>query len=252
MKIVDRNPATLTPHPLSDEVFGPLPDDEMADLVEDVCRRGIQDPLKVDGQMRVLCGSQRLRACITLAMKTVPTILLTFDSEQDLEEHLIRDNLHRRHLTPRQKYKACRQLERIESDRAKQRQGRRQPAAGSARSHASKEAGLSTATYERMKAVYERGDSKIQADVDAGRLSISAAAVKVRDKTSMASLRAMRLPGDDPKAHALRMARLKREGKRLIKYLDLHTAAEYGNHQTDAKDLTVQWASKLQSWATGS
>ena len=38
----------------------------------------------------------------------------------------------------------------------------------------------------------------------------------------------------------------------MIKYLDLHTAAEYGNHQTDAKDLTVQWASKLQSWATGS
>lgn len=251
MRVIEVEVVKLSPHPLSLRIFGSLPDDELADLAEDIRNRGIQYPLEVDDQHRVLCGSQRLKVAVQIGMTTVPAIFRQFASEEDLEEHLVRDNLHRRHLTPRQRYLACRELERIEAVKARARMGNHKVgepsrAQGTARKIASKEAGVSEATYERLKRVYESGNRQVQEDLDTGKISVTAAAEKV----SASRLRARRLPGDDPRAHALRLVRLRREGNRLAKYLKLHPLEDYGQHRQEAAGLAGGWAEALKEWAS--
>jgi ParB-like chromosome segregation protein Spo0J len=49
----------LQAHPLSDAIFGPMGDDEFQELKQDIDERGVNHPLELDPEGRVICGSQR-------------------------------------------------------------------------------------------------------------------------------------------------------------------------------------------------
>ena len=57
-----------------------FPDEEIAELAEDIAQRGILQPIVVrplatDGRYRVLFGAKRLRAAKRAGLKTVPVVI---------------------------------------------------------------------------------------------------------------------------------------------------------------------------------
>ena len=103
--IVAFNPNDLADHKLNIELFSKLSDEQYLQLKEDIEKRGIQDPLHIrkcediGGIYQVICGHQRKSIAIELGLKSVPCIIRDdLKEEWQVEEQLIRDNLHRRQL----------------------------------------------------------------------------------------------------------------------------------------------------------
>lgn len=248
LKTERRTVADLRPHPLSHKVFGQLPQSQFDELKADIARRGIQHPPEVDANGLVICGSQRVRALKELSVHTI-TVLVheNLRTAEDIEEHLLLDNMQRRQLTPGQMYRAGKELERIESAKAwaRQRSGHK-PAegeAGRAETRAAEAMGTSRATWSRLKAVYEQGSVEIQDQLESGALSIAGAA---RLATRRLTGKAKRLDGDDPRTYALRWARLQHEGRKLVKFLDQHSIDDFGGHQEKAIAFLAEVQSKVR------
>ena len=237
LKVERRVVAELHPHPLSHRVFGQLPPAQFEELKLDISRRGIQHPPEIARGM-VIAGSQRLRALTALKVHTVTVLVheeLTTDEE--IEEYLLLDNVQRRQLSPGQMYRAGKELERIESVKARRREhaGRKAPAGekGSTPDHVAKKLGTSGDTYARLKKIYEQGSVELQDQVDAGTISIRAAAGKVKARTGQVR----KLPGDDRRTHALRWARLQHLGNQMGKFLEDHTLDDLGGHREEATEF---------------
>ena len=103
MKIVNKDPAILKLHPLQEEIFRwhPLRLNAAADeldqvfkaLVEDIRENGIQQPLLIDEQDRLLDGADRWLAARRLQLPLVPTIMQPkLDIEQVLGHLVTRKN----------------------------------------------------------------------------------------------------------------------------------------------------------------
>jgi ParB/RepB/Spo0J family partition protein len=127
MEVINEfSPEDLEPHPLSREVFGDLPEEEYQELQKDIARRGIQDPVQVipgeNGTYTVVCGHQRVRAARELGIKVPCIVREDLRDDLDIREHLIRDNLTRRHLTDYQRGKVIEALYEVERQRARERQ----------------------------------------------------------------------------------------------------------------------------------
>ena len=251
LKIERRVVTELQPYPLSHRVFGQLPPAQFEELKADIARRGIQHPPEVAHGM-VIAGSQRLRALKDLEVHTCTVLVheeLTTDEE--IEEYLLLDNVQRRQLTPGQMYRAGKELERIEAAKAKRRQvaGRGHQAdpeeRGETGCHVAEKLGTSGDTYARLKKIYEQGSVELQDQVDAGMISISAAAGKVKMRTGQAR----KLPGDDRRTHALRWAKLQHQGNQLRKFLDDHTLGDLGGHRADAAEFARALSTKLIEFA---
>lgn len=75
--------------------------DELAKLVEDIGRRGVQAPIAVrppvDGIYQIIHGARRFRASVMAGMKTIPAIVqadeVAFDDYSQVLENTQRDNL---------------------------------------------------------------------------------------------------------------------------------------------------------------
>jgi ParB-like chromosome segregation protein Spo0J len=233
MRRAQRLVADLVPHPLSDVIFGQMTAEEIHALQEDVRVRGLQDELHIDLKDRVICGSQRLRAIEGLGWVTVDVKvqehLLT---EADIDEHLLLHNVQRRNMTPSVRYRVGIELERIESIRAQTRQQTGQEAATTARTDdkTAKRLDMSSSTWRRLKAVHEHGGEGLKQAVDRREVSIAAAAQSVQTPRSKAGT----LTRNDKRAQSLRMARLKRDGNALLKYMRMHELADYGGHGDEA------------------
>ncbi len=76
----------------------PIAPEQYDRLKEDVKKRGIQIPLIVTPDFKLLCGYNRLKIAKELDLKTVPVIVkhITVDK---LVEFAVKDNIVRRHLT---------------------------------------------------------------------------------------------------------------------------------------------------------
>jgi ParB-like chromosome segregation protein Spo0J len=222
MHPIDAQVAPLQPHDLSDEIFGQLPEDRLEDLKKDIEERGLQYPLVVDRFNRVICGSQRLRAIKTLGWTTVEVLQRTdLETEEDIREYLIKDNLYRRHLTPRQEFNAARELERLY-------EARKQHGDGRTNDKVAKDMGTNRQRIRRLKQVFTSNHQDLIDQVDKGQLSLHAAAeeVSARRKISPAVL-----PDDDRRATVLKAIRFRREVDKFQALLSRHTFDAFGSYQ---------------------
>lgn len=93
--LIDSNPL----QPRKD--FG---DEEMADLINSVKANGILQPITVresgDGRFQLVAGERRLRAAKSVGIDRVPAYVLSVDSDVDMMEYSLVENIQREDLNP--------------------------------------------------------------------------------------------------------------------------------------------------------
>ena len=105
-------------HPISD-IFPMLPDDALQELADDIQKHGLLMPILLF-ENKVLDGRNRARAC-EMVRVSARYELFHSESTEDAVNYVLSTNLHRRHLTDQQKFRAVRKAEEIRG-RARQRQ----------------------------------------------------------------------------------------------------------------------------------
>ena len=248
MKVVERKVAALVPHPLSHEIFGELPDNEIDDLRDDLEKRGLQHLIEVDIQGRVICGSQRLRAIQALGWKRIKVHLRDdLLDENDVREHLIKDNTNRRQLNPHQLYLAAVELERIYAEQANlhQRKGVRCSTEhmGRARNKAAADMDMSGAHFHRMKGIFESDNDEVKDAVASERMSVTAGYKAVSSNGRMRSQRP-----SAAKSESLRFQRFCAEADRFISFLDRHRPLELPRYTEEAKDKLEAVSEEIRRW----
>lgn len=95
--------ADLKQHPRQAELFSDLPQPQFAELVEDMRANGQRTPIDILPDGTIICGHQRTRAAMFLRWDEIDVYVrrdLAELGEAAVEQRLIEDNLHRRHLDP--------------------------------------------------------------------------------------------------------------------------------------------------------
>ncbi|MFQ6617408.1 MAG: ParB/RepB/Spo0J family partition protein [Fidelibacterota bacterium] len=87
--------------------------EEMEELKRSILEKGIVQPItvrKVDEGFEVIAGERRLRAVKSLNIRTIPAYIIKVDSEAELLEIALVENLHREDLNPINLAEAYRKL----------------------------------------------------------------------------------------------------------------------------------------------
>lgn len=125
-----RAPDDLEPHPLNDEVYGDRSEPDEA-LIESIGEHGILEPIVADPQPdagtsktepTILSGHRRVEAAKQAGLDTVPVRFVHLDTDLERRERLLVHN-QTREKTFSQKLREAEELERIERERARRRQG---------------------------------------------------------------------------------------------------------------------------------
>src|SRR5579862_6696264 len=123
------NAADLPVHPFAQK-FPSLPDDELKELADDICANGLREPV-VTWSGQIIDGRNRLAAC---KLADVPPEVRQFEgTEAEAIGYIVSANLHRRHLTPRERADLVVEAEELMTvlqAEAKQSQGRRASVSG--------------------------------------------------------------------------------------------------------------------------
>lgn len=158
----------LKPHPFN-KIFGDLPEDEFKALEKDIKERGMQTRIDITEDNVIVCGHQRIKALKKVGIEDVEARVLMGWDDSKIKEHLIKDNILRRQLTPIQIAKAGAELEKIYEGRW----GVRLDSSVRTDSHSvgrttdlvAKDFGLKGRTYENYRKaqeiVKEKGDDKL-------------------------------------------------------------------------------------------
>lgn len=187
----------LVEHPQS-SIVPEMRTDEWEAFVDDVRDRGITDPIVICGKI-ILDGRHRVRACRELHVDKVPFRAVSMNEGAQLN-YLIRAALLRRHLSDSQRAMLAARLkpafEVAANERQKQAGGEHKNhqksrengakalmenfpqalASGTARDQAGKAAGVSGKLVDAASKVIDEGTPKLVEMVDAGEVSVSAAA----------------------------------------------------------------------------
>lgn len=137
-----------------------------AELVEDICARGLREPIVLKGEL-VLDGRNRLRACEAAG---VEPRFRQYEGE-DLVEFVVSANLKRRHLNESQRAMCAARL-------ANMKQGARTDLAqicARSQTEAAELFQTSRRSLQHAAAVQEQGAPELVAAVDAGAVRVSAA-----------------------------------------------------------------------------
>jgi len=85
-------------------------DEEMADLISSIKAKGILQPITVresgDGRYQLVAGERRLRAAKSLDMADIPAYVLSVDSDVDMMEYSLVENIQREDLNPMEQAEA--------------------------------------------------------------------------------------------------------------------------------------------------
>lgn len=187
--------ARLSPHPLNAKVYGE--EAVTGQFLDSIGKQGILVPLAVKENGVIISGHRRWQAAKSLNMITVPVHIVRYDSEVDEREAIIDFNK-QREKTFSQKMAEGKELEAIESERAKERQGTRTdlqqsdivetfpPSPGKTRDKVAEKVGIGSGKqYEKAKKVWEQaeqGNEKAKAEVekiDKGQATVHSAYKKV-------------------------------------------------------------------------
>ncbi|UCD37285.1 MAG: ParB/RepB/Spo0J family partition protein [Fidelibacterota bacterium] len=92
----------IDPNPLQPrKEFG---DEEMADLINSVKAKGILQPVTVresgNGRYQLVAGERRLRAAKSLDVDRIPVFILSVDSDVEMMEYALVENIQRQDLNP--------------------------------------------------------------------------------------------------------------------------------------------------------
>jgi len=197
----------MTQHPLS-AIFPALPEDEMSALVEDIAEHGLRQPI-VTYQGQVLDGWHRYLAC---RRAKVPTKEVEYRGKNPAA-YVKSCNWHRRHMTASQRAAAVAALNEWGSRGTNQHNrgsipGMDPTTGGSipgmdppkTTKELARQAGVSTATMERAKAVEVGGSDELKQAVHDGEVSVKAAAsaVKKPKREQLKAARKAQKPAESP------------------------------------------------------
>ena len=174
------NPGELEVHPAAG-VFPLVEGAEFEALVEDIRTNGLQTPILLDAEGRVLDGRNRLRAC--RAAGVAPRFERWSGAGSPIDA-IISLNVRRRHLNPSQRAMAAARLKELLAGDAALRKGARTDLeANLPRSQFGRSREKAAATWcvsERMvdhaRRVLKSGDEALMRSVDRGKLAVSTAA----------------------------------------------------------------------------
>lgn len=100
--VVMRKVSSMSPHPdVEKEMLTKAKD--YNDIKNDIDNRGIQVPLVIDSDNKVVCGITRWKICKELGIEEVPVFLGNFDLYEDLLDYAVRDNIMRRQIDESEK-----------------------------------------------------------------------------------------------------------------------------------------------------
>lgn len=172
-------------NPEYDKILPHMTNEEYESLKQSIKVEGQHFPIIINSDYEILDGHHRNRACLDLELE--PDFEVKhFEDKLSERMFVIEANLRRRQLNPLDAVKLGVEIEKIEAERAKQRQGQRtdlqketlcsiEPNVdnGRARDLAAQKVNLSPTTYYRAKTVLEKGTPELQEKVRKGKTSIA-------------------------------------------------------------------------------
>jgi ParB family chromosome partitioning protein len=175
----------LTRHPLNQDVYGDLTLEP--DFIDSIEQHGVLEPILIKSDGTIISGHRRYAAALEIGLDQVPVREVSYDSELKEREAVIHHNKQRT-KTFSQKMREAMELEKIEQERATERQGERTDIKqtfassefGQTRDKVASELKMSGETYRKAKKVWTAAQEheKIQKQVeliDAGEQSITGA-----------------------------------------------------------------------------
>jgi len=233
----------LKPHPLSDAIFGQMSDDQFDEFCKDIDTRGLQYPLVADYHWLIICGSQRLRALNRLGEEHTEVVYREdLKTESQVHNHLIKDNIYRRHLTLEQEYKAAQELERIYS--AEFSYGEKE---GRLRDKVADDIGIKRSKYKRLKEVFTSDQEDIIDQLNRGTITLSGAADEVRLRRHVQA-HALEVEGD--MAEVIRSMKFKAEIDKMCRYIERNPPTKYGVYADDILDKVKKLQTDVSSYLT--
>ena len=170
-----------------ESLIPPLSADEFKQLEENCCRDGIRDPLilwpQEDGNNILIDGHNRWRIAAKHGGMSFTTKCMEFKDRDEVKVWIITNQLGRRNLKEWQRFDLNKELEVIEKNKAKDRQGTRtdivptlaQSEKGRTRDKMAERIGVSHGTYDKMKRIDEMATPHVKAAVRRGDISINRA-----------------------------------------------------------------------------
>ena len=119
VKIESISTGELVPHPANIRIYGK--DQYIGDLLKSIEDCGILSPIIIDQDRRIIDGVRRWTASKVLELETVPCEIREFVNEDSAVSAILAYNRYRQ-KTPKQVFNESRELKRIETERARQRQ----------------------------------------------------------------------------------------------------------------------------------
>ena len=171
----------------------------MMELINDIKANGLINPVTINTDHVLLAGYRRLTACKALGMTDIPVHMVSTKSEeQDLKVE-ISENEIRKEFTMTERLDYARRLERIEAEKAKDRQGSRNDLkdfpqnsaeSGETRDKVATKVGMSHDTLRKAQKIEENKDlidAQDFADWDDGKLSTNKLYTQLKQQKSALS-----------------------------------------------------------------
>lgn len=162
----------------------------IAGLVDSIQEVGLLHPVVINKRRELIAGGRRLEAAKSMGWKTIPVRIIATLNDAVLAIKAEHDeNANRVPLKPSEMGEFGRRLEELEKEAAKKRKGVGRPKAelssgkfpednskGEVRDKVGEALGVSGKTYEKIKVIAEDAVDELKEMVDAGEVSVSAAA----------------------------------------------------------------------------
>lgn len=178
-----------------ESLIPPLTPEEFAQLEENCVKEGIRDALIVwkrdDGNDILIDGHNRFRISAKHAGIMFDVKRMEFADRDEAKLWIIRNQLGRRNIDKWARFDLAKQLESIESKKAKERQIRKPvdsvvptlaQQSGKTRDKMAEMVGVSHGTYDKMKVIDEKATPQTKQQVRDGKKSINAAFNEIKER----------------------------------------------------------------------
>jgi ParB-like chromosome segregation protein Spo0J len=234
-------------HPYA-ELFPMIPDAELAELAKDIAEHGLREPVVMYQDM-ILDGRHRLRACeiANIEPRTVP-----YRGEDPLA-YVISKNLHRRHLTESQRAMVAAKMANLEQGRPKNTAVEK-PAdlpVFPKQAEAAKQLNVGDRTVREAKKVLTDGTPALGKLVEAGEVSVNAAA----EVAKLPAEEQEKIVEQGPKAVKETASKLRKKGTQNPsppKPTSTDEVVEEKNNEADEPQepaVELGWVKRMEIWA---